>query len=86
MRCTRCQGCLHTERDPYTDDWATRCLNCSARIWKPIETLTTPMREHGTCLCGNEIRSNRLDTCSACHVERIRLGRLAAIEARKVGV
>lgn len=86
MRCAKRNGCLHTERDPFSDDWETWCLNCSARIWKPIVELTTPMRQHGTCLCGNAIRSDRLDTCSSCHVERIRLGRLAAEEARKVGV
>lgn len=82
MRCVRCNGCLHMEHDTETNEYIPYCINCGARLYRPIEELTTPMREHGKCLCGNEIRSDRLDVCPSCHCARIKQGRLAAAQER----
>lgn len=81
MRCPRCLNGFVMATYLDTDYEDIFCIQCAWR-YHPPEPVTTPMRQHGTCLCGNAIRSDRLDVCPTCHCARIKQGRLAAAQER----
>ena len=81
MRCPRCLNGFVMTTYLGTDYEDVFCVNCAWRYHPPF--VETPMRTYSLCWCGEEI-SSRYEVCSKHHAERIRKGRLAAEEARKV--
>lgn len=75
MRCVRCDGCLHTERDPFSDDWETWCLNCSGRVYATLpDTVQLPLKNFGNCpTCGRESLRNS-GYCDRCFGSRVSAG------------